>query len=1298
MIKNPFPGPQPYRASDRQRFYGREDISYKLECSLLTNRCITVYGPSGAGKSSLVQASVLPSLIEYQDVRVVRVDGWPEGEDPTRWIANAMYTDLRLGEVPADVPSTEAVLAGARRAARGSSRLMIIYLDQLEQLLYMNRSPEETEPFFACLHQLVDLPLRTVRVILSLREDYLGRFRDRLRDRQRVLDGGFRVGPLTVAELTDAVCKTAASGEPSQTWAPDQMRTLMLQVRVPGQAAADEAEAQSAYAQIVCRALFQQRALGGAAEGDATGAERILQSYLETTLQDLGPLREAAQRLLEDHLVTADGSRTLRTEKELLRLLSAEKLQPCLRALESAAILHAEEHQGSRYFEIGHDWLARKVYEQRQAREQQEAQQRREQEQQRELEQQRAEAEERLRKARRQRRTLMIIAGASLGVAGVTGGLGVWALQEQAKAKEQKEKADAARVEAEEQRDEARDQRILAGFLALSGQGKSASAMKLLAEVKRPAERPGWVSFASDALNKNALRATLYGHTAALSAAAFAPDGKRVLTASSDGTARVWSADGRGQPVVLKGHEDSITSAAWSRDGGRVLTTSDDGTARVWNADGKGQSVVLKGAGGSLVSGAWSADGKRVVTASRDKIARIYAADGSGAAIELGGHHTKPLTSAMFLPDGVRVVTASEDGTARVWDGDAKGKSVVLRGHTAAVLSVTVSPDGARIVTTSSDRTARVFRADGLGVPVELKGHEGAVRHAAVSPDGTRVATASNDRTARIWSIDGTGEPVVLTDHEQAVAHVAFRPDGQFVATASSDQTARIWPSDGKGAPLVLKGHAGPVRSVAWSPDGASLVTAAGEQSDRSADSTAKVWSADLLQSLPRGPRDAAFFHGATMSADGALMVAAYDDNTARLHHVGKPGEPVRFEERDAWIASATLSPSGDRVVTASFDKKARVWPADGKGKPVELAGHEGAVRFAVMSPDGTRVVTVSEDRTARVWRADGSGTPVVLKGHEDWLTSAAWSPDSARVVTTSLDRTARVFRADGSGESIKLSGHRGAVLGAAFDRDGKRVVTASKDGTARVWNADGTGEPRELPGDAGEMLRAVFSDDGKRVAASSVGQRIHVWSLEGKEPPIVLNVKQPAIALSFIDKDQKLLTVASDNSIDRWMLDVTALRAGLASAHTDCLPADVRSQFLGETDADARKAFDKCESSYGRKPEGPKKDEEDLAASGPRVKVIILPGDAEVEADGVLVRRRDGIVELTGKPGAVRRLRVIKGATYLEKEVTIQVGAAPPELINLMAKIVSKAGPVVDKPLKPGQGNFEALMPDTLE
>ena len=66
--------------------------------------------------------------------------------------------------------------------------------------------------------------------------------------------------------------------------------------------------------------------------------------------------------------------------------------------------------------------------------------------------------------------------------------------------------------------------------------------------------------------------------------AAFSPDGARVVTASLDGTARVWDAV-TGTPITGPlAHHAGVPSAEFSRDGTRVVTASLDHTPRVWHA------------------------------------------------------------------------------------------------------------------------------------------------------------------------------------------------------------------------------------------------------------------------------------------------------------------------------------------------------------------------------------------------------------------------------------------------------------------------------------------------------------------------------------------------------------------------------------------------------------------------------------------------------------------------------------------------------------------------------------------
>jgi WD domain, G-beta repeat len=65
--------------------------------------------------------------------------------------------------------------------------------------------------------------------------------------------------------------------------------------------------------------------------------------------------------------------------------------------------------------------------------------------------------------------------------------------------------------------------------------------------------------------------------------AAFNGDGKRVVTASPDKTARVWDAQSGKEIAVLRGHDDRVVTAAFSSDGKWVVTASNDNTARIWD-------------------------------------------------------------------------------------------------------------------------------------------------------------------------------------------------------------------------------------------------------------------------------------------------------------------------------------------------------------------------------------------------------------------------------------------------------------------------------------------------------------------------------------------------------------------------------------------------------------------------------------------------------------------------------------------------------------------------------------------
>ena len=279
--------------------------------------------------------------------------------------------------------------------------------------------------------------------------------------------------------------------------------------------------------------------------------------------------------------------------------------------------------------------------------------------------------------------------------------------------------------------------------------------------------------------------------------AAFSPDGTRIVTASVDKTARVWRADGSGEPVVLRGHEERVTSAAFSPDGTRIVTGSYDNTARVWRADGSGEPLVLRGHEDAVYSAAFSPDGTRIVTASVDNTARVWRADGSGEPLVLRGHEgTSDRPRSARTADAL--VTAASDDWRQRRPGPSRRRSgcdlcstrrCADRGPGSARASAQ-RPRRHRLLRQDS----AVWRADGGGEPLVLRGHEGQVTSAAFSPDGTRVVTRSATTQRASGAPTAAASPWSCAGTRRASIRPRSARTGRASSRASSDETARVWP------------------------------------------------------------------------------------------------------------------------------------------------------------------------------------------------------------------------------------------------------------------------------------------------------------------------------------------------------------------------------------------------------------------------------------------------------------------------------------------------------------------------
>jgi WD40 repeat protein len=1104
---NPYLGPASFGERDRDRFYGRDEEARQLSYLLIARQAVLLYAQSGAGKTSLLQAKVIPDLRASGEMRVLpisRVSGPATGANV--YVANALAGLKLEGDT---LPAALAPLFAEAGGDDEDEPPTLLILDQFEEVFTFHRElADQRQAFFEQLRASLEAHPK-LGLLFSMREDFLAdmdSFAAYLPDRLRTR---MRMERLSDTQAEEAIARPAAeAGKPFEPGVAralvDDLRQLRVVRRV---ASGDEADGRAmgkyvepVQLQIVCSQLWSKLPDGAAAitaeqVRELANVDDALTGFYHDCLEAVvAALPDVRERELREwfgrRLITPAGTRGMvfQGESETEGLPNA-----AVEVLAGKYIVRADQRTGGIWYELAHDRLVEPIladnleWRARYKNPVADALQRSpdtpmtgsalaaaikfERENPGELSpEERRYLDNSIETATRNRRRRNIGLATAAGVMLALTGLTLWALGAQSRARNVIERNMAERPWNAYRQGNYVDavRYALAGMATTRGNARSyADAADALA---------------ASLANLTRSRA-LIGHTDGVTDVAFSPDGKRVLTASRDFTARVWDTGAGGLIATLKGHTDVVNSAVFSPDGGRIVTASNDMTARIWDAR-TGHVVAVLQHPAQVSDAAFSPDGKRVVTASNDKAARLWdAATGRMTSILQG--HTDQLSSAAFSPDGGRIVTASYDQTARVWDVGSGRTLTILQGHTGGLNAATFSPDGRLIVTAAQDTTARVWDAASGRTVATLPRHAASVASAVFSPDGRRIVTGSDDQSARIWDAASGREIKAFRAHADTVTRAVFSPDGARIATSSLDGTARLWDTVSPTDVRTLTGHADWVRGAAFSPDGRRIVTA-------SQDHTARVWDAATGREIVAPLTHADAVWSAAFSPDGRRIVTGSWDHTARVWDAGD-GRGLVTIQQDQAVPSASFSPDGQRVATASLDGVAALWDT-ASGRPMRTILVRHAIFGASFSPDGRRIVTPSLDATARVWDLASGAVVLTLRGKKD-LYSAAYSPDGKRIVAASVDGTARVWDASSGRDLMTVRGTE-AFFSAVFSPDGRRIVTASQDGAARVWDAASGREVGTLLGHTGPVLGAAFSPDGRRIVTASQDKTARVWDV----------------------------------------------------------------------------------------------------------------------------------------------------------------------------------------------------------
>ncbi|AVH66723.1 nSTAND1 domain-containing NTPase [Nostoc sp. 'Peltigera membranacea cyanobiont' N6] len=559
----------------------------------------------------------------------------------------------------------------------------------------------------------------------------------------------------------------------------------------------------------------------------------------------------------------------------------------------------------------------------------------------------------------------------------------------------------------------------------------------------------------------------------------------------------------------LEGHISGVNSVTFSPDTSLIASASADTTIKLWHPDG---SLVktLSGHEDVVNSVSFSPDGQIIASASQDKTVKLWSREGQLLATLLG--HQGVVNSVSFSPDGQIIASASTDKTLKLWSRDGKLLKT-LQGHNSAVLSVAWSTDGQTIASGSSDKTVKLWSRDGKLLKT-LQGHNDAVLSVAWSPDGRAIASTSLDQTIKLWNLEGKLLRT-LSGHSAGVTSVSFSRDGNTIASASTDETIKLWSFEGVLLG-TLKGHNNWVNSVSFSPDGRTLASA-------SRDKTIKLWHwDDVLLRRPKADNDD-WITSISFSPSDRTLAAASRDKTVKLFSLD--GKLLRtFTGHQGQVWGVSFSPDGKAIASASKDKTVKLWSPDGKLLNT-LQGHNDTVLGVAWSPNSQIIASASKDKTVKLWSRDGKLLNT-LQGHQDAVNWVSFSPDGKLLASASDDRTVKIWSIEGK-LLYNLTGHSRRVNGVAWSPDSQVIASVSIDSTVKLWSRDGD-LLNTLAGDGDSFISVSFSPDGKTLAASS-DDKVRIWNREGTLLIALKGYEAELTSVSF-SPDGKTLAAGSGN------------------------------------------------------------------------------------------------------------------------------------------------------------------------
>ena len=309
------------------------------------------------------------------------------------------------------------------------------------------------------------------------------------------------------------------------------------------------------------------------------------------------------------------------------------------------------------------------------------------------------------------------------------------------------------------------------------------------------------------------------------------------LAVAADKTIHIYDASTYKELRLLTGHTDTILALTYSPNGKVLVSGSSDKTTRSWDTEFGNFIRTHKKYNGPINAIAFDANGEEFKCGGNEHADIWY---------WYPTNINKSGKTGSYMP--TKSFTASSFSSTGKYEARAFESTTVLDDMLVTILT----ESGEKL----ENSIVFVESADYAGY---LSAHTDTVNVLTIHENGNIFATGSADKTIQLWSIEKTNKPIhitnpthVLSGHTRGISSLDFSVNGKLLASGSSDKTVRVWDvEDGKHL-HTFSGHSGEIGAVTFLGDKALANTAFAKDktlASGSSDGTLIIW--DLGKVVP---------------------------------------------------------------------------------------------------------------------------------------------------------------------------------------------------------------------------------------------------------------------------------------------------------------------------------------------------------------------------------------------------------------------------------------------------------------